>query len=418
MKHLSCILLFALLSLAVNARGQHVKLIMGSWRTEDISQMRSLLARFTMEHPEIQVVFDPTPATEYDAVIKAQLKGGTAPDVFYLRSYAVSKDLFEQGFLEPLTDLPGLRENFPPATCDPWTHDQTVYGVPMIATSHGVYYNQDIFERLDLAIPRTWEELLAAAQTIHRAGIIAFANASGDAWTLNELVLYSIAPNFLGGKTGRNEYLSGIRCFNDTYMVRTFAAVLSLRPFLPPNQRLLGYGDSLQLFAQGKAAMWFGGSWDIPFFEQHARSFAWGVFAPPPPAGSPSRLTFHLDAGVGLNSASRHKEAARKLLTRLCQPRFGQLMADELPGFFPMHEKLPLLSNSHAAQFLALNQDRETDIRFVWERLREGSPSGYDLTQDAVLAIINGNASPQNAADGLQAGLRSWFEPAMFCGGN
>jgi raffinose/stachyose/melibiose transport system substrate-binding protein len=93
---------------------EKVVLTLGSWRTEDIRQMNAMLDVFHENHPHIQVIFDPVMASEYDAVLRAQLAGGTGPDLFYLRSYGVSRQLFENGFVAPLDHLPGLSENFEP----------------------------------------------------------------------------------------------------------------------------------------------------------------------------------------------------------------------------------------------------------------------------------------------------------------
>lgn len=408
------IVLLMLLLVPRSVSAQVTELVMGSWRTEDVAQMSVLLEQFHQQHPDIRVVYDPTTNTEYDAALRAQLQGGTGPDIMLLRSFSMSQSLFEDGFLAPLSDLPGLRDHFSPAALHPWSSDDIVYAVPMIATSHAIYYNRDLFIRLGLAVPRTWEELLRTAEVIRAAGYIPFANTCGDGWTINELVLCSIAPNFLGGVTGRRAYLDGARCFNDPNMVRLFRAVAELAPYLPPSQRCLTYQDSLHLFAQGRAAMWFGGSWDITFLENNA-GFAWSVFAPPPLAGQPPRLTFHYDAGVGLNAASPHPDAARLLLQWLVTPEYGRLMGDVLPGFFPLHADAPTLRNAHAAEFLALNTGRETDIRFTWERLRDGTPSGYDLAGQAAVDVLNGRCTPQAAANRLQHGLAAWYAPAMLC---
>lgn len=395
---------------------QTIVLKMGSWRTEDVDQMNSILDLFHAEYPHIVIEYDPTPATQYDEALTAQFEAGAAPDLFYLRSYAISRSQFEAGYLEPLDDLPGLYENFTPEMRAPWaTDDGLPYGVPFIATSHGVYFNQIIFRNLGLEVPATWDEFISAAQVIQDAGIIPLANASGSQWTIAEIVFMNLAPNFIGGREGRMAYLNGERCFNDEHVVAAFQAVADLAPYLPENHELLSYGDSLQFFLQGEAAMWLGGSWDIPYFETETPDFAWSIFAPPPPVGQPAFITFHLDAGMGINAASTYKEEARLFLEWMTSQEMAAALANELPGFFPMHNNVGVLENPHANVFLSLNQGRGTDVRFAWEKLREGTPDGYTLMMEGAVGVINGEKTPQQAADELQNGLAQWFEPAKNC---
>ncbi len=396
---------------------RQITLKMGSWRPDDISRMNEILELFHKEHQGLRIRFYPIEAPEYDAVLESQMEEGTGPDLLYLRSFGVSRNLFQKGYLESLNSLPGLKENFDPAMLAPWTTEGgRTYGVPFTAVSHGVYYNQDIFQELSLTVPRTWEEFLETCQKIKDAGRVPLANASGDAWTINEIVFFNLAPNFIGGRKGRMAYLAGERCFNDENMVAALQAVADLAPFLPERQELRKYTDSLQLFLQGSAAMWMSGSWDIPFFEKEKPQFQWDVFAPPPPQGKPPQICFHLDAGMGLNAASKNKEAARLFLQWIARPEFGCLLGNHLPGFFPLHKKVPVLDNYHANQFLCLNHGRGTDIRLAWEKLRDGQPDGYDLMQEASVDVINGKKTPRQAADFIQEGLAQWFAPAKRCG--
>jgi raffinose/stachyose/melibiose transport system substrate-binding protein len=395
---------------------REVVLTLGSWRPEDVEQMTRILAKFHEQYPTITIKFDPTSAPDYDAALEAQLKAGTGPDLMYLRSFSISRNLFNQSFLEPLNDVSGVKDHYESAMLAPWeTEDGVVYGVPFIATSHGVYYNQDVFDKLKLKVPQTWAELLTTAQQIKEAGYTPFANATGDAWTVAELMFMNLAPNFLGGRAGRQQYLNGERCFNDASMAAAFQALQDLAPFLPPNHEQLKYADSQQLFLQGKAAMLLDGSWDIPFFETQQPVFRWSVFAPPPPQGQPGYVTFHLDAGLGLNSASKYKAEARTFLDWIAEPTSGALLANELPGFFPMQHGLPALQDEHATTFLKWNESRGTDIRFAWEKLRDGSPDAYNLIMDNSVKVINGQVTSQQAADALQAGLAKWYPPAQHC---
>lgn len=400
------------------ASGEAVELVMGSWRVDDVAQMETILAAFTAEHPNITVKFEPTNPPDYNAALRAQLEGGTGPDVFYLRSYTNSRMLFADGFVESLAgEQEMLSSAFGDASLVPWsTLEGEPYGLPLIAVSHGIYYNKDIFAELGIEPPTTWEGLIETAQTIQDAGYIPFANASGDPWTIAEIVFMNLAPNFIGGREGRLAYLAGERCFNDENAVAAFEAVGDLAPYLPEGQEALVYYDSQALFMTGQAAMWMGGSWDIPLFQTDITDFEWGVFATPALEGAPQHVTFHLDAGMGINAASEHKEEAKVLLEWMAGPTFAKLLADQLPGFFPIHLEAPVVENAYANEFLALNEGRGTDVRWAWDGLLDGTPDGYTLMQDGAIAVIKGEKTAQEAADDLQNGLAQWLEAAQSCG--
>ena len=283
-----------------------------------------------------------------------------------------------------------------------------------MAVSHGIYYNADLFEKLGLAVPKTWGDLLTTARSIQEGGYVPFANSAGHAASAYQ-VFMNLAPNFIGGRMGRLEYLSGDRCFNDDHAVAAFQALADIAPYVQPAQETLTYAGSKLLFAQGESAMWMGGSWDITFFESQSPEFAWDVFAVPAPAGQPEYVTFHPDFGIGLNAASKHKEEAKRFLEWLATSEPAELLGNELPGFFPMHKEAPVLRNEHANAFLALNKGRGTDARWAWPKLRDGLPDGYSLMRDSVLAVLGGEMTPQEAADAVQRGLAQWFKPAQNC---
>ena len=68
-------------------RLKQIILTMGSWRKPDVEQVNVILQKFTEKYPHIVIKFDPTAPADYNDVIEAQLESGTAPDLFYLRSF-------------------------------------------------------------------------------------------------------------------------------------------------------------------------------------------------------------------------------------------------------------------------------------------------------------------------------------------
>lgn len=394
---------------------KQIILTMGSWRKDDVEQIGYILNKFNEKYPHIIIKFDPTEPSQYNDVIAAQLDGVTAPDLFYLRSHTYSAALYDRGFLVKLNELTDIQANFPSAMINAWaTKEGDIYGVPLMAVSHGIYYNASFFEEYNLTIPNTWEELLTLAGYIKSQGIVPFANATGDIWTVNGLILQNLIPGFIGGSKARLEYYNGTRCFNDENMVAAFQAVNSLSTYIPENQKLLKYADSLQLFLQGKSPMLFSGSWDIPFFESQSPDFDWRVFAIPPPEGKEHYVTFHPDAGIGINSDSPYIKEAKLFLQWMTTKEFAQLYQEQLPGFFPMHKGISSTNNIHAKMFIELHNQYKTDTR-IWRQIEQGSPSDYKISVQVSVDVMNNVITSQQAADRLQEGIAAWHLPSQQC---
>jgi len=395
-------------------------LTLGSWRTDDADAWAKILTAFNAKYPNITVKFDPTNPTDYNTTLRTQLTAGTGPDLFFVRSFATGRDLQAQGFLTSVKDLPGLNDTFSAGALAPWATDSgDPFAVPIAAVSHGVYYNQDVFAANKIDVPTTWEDLMAAAAKLKAAGITPFANGTKDEWYINETVLMSIIPSEVGGRDGRLAYLSGDRCFNDASMAASFQQVKDLTPFLPAGFAATAYSDEQALFTQGKAAMLIDGSWTISGIEKDAPTFKWSVFPVPAPKGKDQYQSFHVDAAIGLNAASKNQDAGKTFLQWLETSDFNNILANNVPGFFPTGKAPTTISDPAAAAFLAFNSTAKgTDFRFPWDKLMDppsGQQSAYAVMNAGAIAVLKGTKTPQQAADDLQTALAAWYAPAKTC---
>lgn len=392
-----------------------VTLTFGNWRPDDVKQMQVILDEFNKEYPNIVIKFDPTNPPDYDAAVRTQMESGTGADLYYLRSKGsgASHKLYDEGHFVAIDDLPGL-DNILPEAIENWTAaDGKVFGVGYISTSEGIYYNKDIFAELGIAEPATWEELIAAAQTMKDGGYIPFANAAGDSWTISTLLLQNWIPSVIGGIDGRMEYVNGEKCLNDANWVQVFKQAQDMVPFLPDGWEALTYYDSQQLFLQGQAVMWLGGSWDIPAFETEQPEFQWGVMPVPPANGLPLYVEWELDAGVGINSATQHLEEAKTFLSWLTTKQSAELLANNLPGFFPMVKEPITTENQYANAFLDMKAKAAgADIRFY---MQDGVPDSTTLFIDNTIAVMKGEMTPEEAAQALYDGISSWSEAQKNC---
>ncbi len=317
-------------------REEEVTLTMGSWRSDDVVQMETLLAALHEAHPEHhgELRTDPQHRVQRRAA-HARWRPATPPTCSTCVRTPTVAALFDEGFVAPLTDV-GLDESFSEASLDPWSADGVTYGLPFIAVSHGIYYNADLFAEHGIEVPETWADLLAAAETLDAAGITPFANATGDEWTMAEMLWMNLAPSFIGGREGRLAYESG-RAVPQRRGHRQRVPGDG-RPGAVParGQEALTYTDSQQLWLLEEAAMWIGGSWDIPYFEGQEPDFEWSEFQIPTPEGGTKAVTFHLDAGIGINADTEHMDAAadRHRVARLARggDDHGRRAARLLPG--------------------------------------------------------------------------------------
>src|SRR6201987_6338601 len=155
------------------------------------------------EHPDIALVFSPTAPTEYNAVLDAKLKAGTAGDLIACRPFDKSLEIFKAGQLVALNDLPGMT-NFSDVAKAAWSTDdgKTTFAVPMASVIHGFLYNKKIFTELGLTVPKTEQEFLGVLDKIKKKGkYIPLVIGTKDQWESATMGYQNIGPTLWGGET-------------------------------------------------------------------------------------------------------------------------------------------------------------------------------------------------------------------------
>lgn len=414
-RSLFLLLLIALLSLsAVGVLAQDpVVLTMGSWRTEDINQWEVILAEFEAQYPNIDVRFEPTLNTEYDAALRSTLEGGVGPDLVTCRPFDRALALYDAGFLANINDLPGL-ENFSDVALGAWRTDDgsAQYCVPMASVIHGFIYNKTLFDELGLTEPTTESEFFAVLDALQAAGETPLAITTQDSWTTATMGFNSIWPNFAGGEEARQALISGEIDFTEEGFVNALRSIQRWSDYLPEGHESLDYADTQQLFPLGLAAIYPSGSWEIPLFNELA-DFEMGAFKPYTPDGvSECSISDHVDIAVGLNAASEHPEEARIFLEWLTTQEFAQVFSDNQPGFFSLSNNPVELSDPLAAEFLSWREECGETIRLFDQYLSRGEPSGNDLmTEGGVYLMVQGEITPEQLAQDVTDGLAEWYTP-------
>ncbi len=411
---MSVILVLGIAPIAAQDSGA---LVIESWRNDDLTIWQDIIIpAFNEQYPDIQVEFAPSPPADYNGILNSRLEAGTAGDLITCRPFDASLTLFQAGYLASLNDLPGM-ENFSDVAKSAWITDDgsDVFCVPMASVIHGFFYNADVFAELNLEEPTTEAEFLEVLQAIKDDGRYApLVMGTADQWESATMGYQNIGPNYWRGEEGRLGLINGTEKFNEGGSLAAFEALARWQPYLIDGYQALSYPDAQSAFTLGLGAIYPTGSWEITGFEANA-DFELGVFPPPVPnEGDTCYISDHTDIALGMNAAleGERREAALTFLSWVASEDFATLYSNALPGFFSLGDFEITLDNAIANEFLSWREQCESTIRNSYQILSRGTPNLENELWRVSAQMLNGELTPQQAADEIQAGLDSWYTPA------
>ncbi|MFH8791293.1 ABC transporter substrate-binding protein [Streptomyces sp. NPDC017941] len=149
--------------------GGRTTLSYGMWDPAQVPGMEQIIAAFEKEHPDIRVRIELTPWANYWTTLKTSMRGGTAPDVFWMN--AVNFQLYAaHDVLEPLSEH--IERDRTPVDRHPeqlvrlYSYEGTQYGLPKDFDTIGLWYNKALFDKAGIKYPDTswtWDDLRDAA---------------------------------------------------------------------------------------------------------------------------------------------------------------------------------------------------------------------------------------------------------------
>ncbi|MEU6521611.1 extracellular solute-binding protein [Streptomyces sp. NPDC046924] len=157
------------------------------WTGTEQANFKKVLAEFE-KRTGAKVTFVPA----QDPIVNflgSKIAGGAPPDVALLPQPGAIKQAVEKGWAKPLgTEARAeLAENYSRGWQDIGTVDGKPYGVYYKAANKSlIWYNTKVFENAGASEPKTWDELLTAAQTVYDSGVTPFSIGGADGWTLTD----------------------------------------------------------------------------------------------------------------------------------------------------------------------------------------------------------------------------------------
>ncbi|WP_321790582.1 ABC transporter substrate-binding protein [Burkholderia pyrrocinia] len=286
------------------------------WSDSAHKAFEGMIADFERVHPDVDVRLETRGIDEHKTAVRVALSSGEGPDIYYMwGGPGLGGEFVNERASAPLDqayDRFKWDDRFEPtALADSRRYAGGRHGVPFMMRGEGVYYNKTLFKQAGISDPpRTYDELLAAAQELKTKHIPSFVFGGNVNWHLMRLmdVLMEVKCG-----ADKHDALMGMRlnwrtepCAKASFdELKYWSDNFLLKPFM-------GIADDQAqgLFYAGRVAMALEGDWFVQNIKSHADMSNFGLFAFPTGTG---RLYFFSEY-LYVSSRSRHKEIAAEFL--------------------------------------------------------------------------------------------------------
>jgi raffinose/stachyose/melibiose transport system substrate-binding protein len=298
------------------------------FKSEAVQTFDGIIADFERQHPDIDVVQNHVP--DADTAIRTRLVRNDIPDVMTLNANGYYGQLAEAAVFYDWSGDPLVQKISPPileiindlGTANPGE----VNGLPFANNADGVIYNKDLFAQHQVEVPRTWDELIAAAEKFKAAGVTPFYGTLKENWT------GAPALNALASNLAPDDFFDRMRD-DQTSFAEGWAEVArrleQLFAYSQDDKFSRSYNDGNQAFAKGESAMYLQGSWAIPVIRTFEPQFDIGVFPLPMDTAEDTRLVSGVDVAVTIGREPTKRDAAMTFVNYLMRPEVIEAYAAE-----------------------------------------------------------------------------------------
>jgi ABC-type glycerol-3-phosphate transport system substrate-binding protein len=302
-KYLALLLIISVMAVGFGVNAQE-KITITYWthnHAPSIPVNQEIIDKFMAENPDIEIVFDNAPHSNYEQKLLTAFAGGQGPDIFWAGDWMVPQ-FIENGIVAPVDPTAfGVQTQeefaalFAPGSLDAFTMDGNIYTAGLSEyNTFSLIYNTDDFaaagiEPLSTDVPISWDQLteIASKLTQTQDGRITRIGLTWpfavSIWTvlITEPMIRQLGGEIVDPETGEPQ-------FNSEATIAVMNYIQSLQQAQGIDAAM--YTDLLQDFAGGRASMIFGGPWAAQPLKDINPDLNWAI-APLPQFDPANRVT-------------------------------------------------------------------------------------------------------------------------------
>lgn len=231
------------------------------------------VGRFESAFPDVSVTNTPVANDAFKQKIKVAIHRNP-PDVFHTWGGGQLADFVHQGLVAPIQEGP-WSEDFLPAAAKLCTVDGKLYAAPADVSGVVMWANTELFQKHNVTVPRTVDELIDACRTFRRAGVTPIALGARKKWPAAFYFIYLAVRH--GGiepveavqrlEPGALEHEAFVKAGRDIRRLVEAGA-------FPEGFQVIGADEANTRFYEGKAAMILMGNWLVGYADDRDKALS------------------------------------------------------------------------------------------------------------------------------------------------
>ncbi|MFJ6565852.1 extracellular solute-binding protein [Streptomyces sp. NPDC091292] len=303
---------------------------------EDV--VKSAVAAFEKAHDGADVKVEYIPVETRAEKIKAAFNDPeSAPDVIEYGNTDTAGYVKDGGLADISKEFGAWDEakDTDPTAKESVTVDGKIYGAPYFVGVRALYYRTDLFKQLKIDVPKTQDQLVAAAKKIRKAEPELYGLAVGGAYTYGAMPFIWANGGELADKNG-DSYTSAIDSAAAQKGIKSYTSLFGADNCPAAKCAGMGGNDTVTAFASGKAGMAIGGDFSHQAMEDGAVKGKYAVVPLPGVKEGDIAPAFAGGNNIGVLKSTSHRTLAVDLVKELAGKKTQGELFDAM-GFLPTY---------------------------------------------------------------------------------